>query len=1011
MGSIKKKSLLTFDGGIQTSLRDSNPETSIGAQFIKHFDIYSDPKKLVPMPSWEEFTTESEKQYGIRAIGGLSDTVYGIGKAITNWYGSEWAYRVKVTANPAKLLDGNIPVAIDLANMPANFWSHVRSDGGDVRITSSGGDTIPCEVENFDATAHTGQLWLNGSQIQTSPASEAVTKYIDVDGQVNGIAIDGAGSSIYAYSFLLTGASQTVNRVSFGAQRVGTPANLLVELYTNNAGVPGSFIRSLGSVPATSITTGVTTINLDFSSISLPQGDFFTVFSYASPNSSVYYIISYDASTGSGYNLLNKTTAYTPGTAGTGWNTFDATATPDIEFSNVVTTAAVSDYVYVYYGNPNEIAVPNGIPGFEYWNQPTHAWEGSSMRFAYNFADEDTINDTTASERFTTDPEFVTGILGQAIYTPSSFQTDSDDEVDLSGNDISVSLTFKPSAYPASNLKILGNNNGTWSIEIDTTGHIRWTVHGVSGTTTKTSTGTLTLGQWNVIDCVFDSNYYIAINGTKETFSDNDGNYDDITTNSTIQVDTGGIGYIGNIWGFDDDLSTAKITTKYNYLTANSTFWTMGSEETYSSIIPNFDGVQVWQKSISSGGNWEEYTQAGQPVKSLDHYPVNGFVETNGSDLYFIVSQQPDDAGFLFLAKTDGIDGFVPEHLLLSVLSPSVKMRPTSDSPVDKSTYFDYGSSALGSVGDPGSTNAFSAYSNIISFTPWRNYLAIGSSRRTRANVEIWNLTDANPLEFIDAGTGNLRIVGNASDILFAVVDNYIDDAVLSAGNPTMEVRQYVGNGRMDSAVRINIPTTYTGWEDDWERAVSFFKTRRNTETLFYAKLPANEDATEFNQGLWAVGKNKADKLALSLMIDTSDFDAPENIYGFAQQVFYVEKDGGIQRLNTSNVYSQTSLYKTRIMNEGYTQVSKRFKGIEIVTEPLEEDQVISVYYKRSGATQRTQILEMTGEGEIAMEKLTDIDDNNLDEYQEVEFDIESVGGKSAILEFNYKYEYTTDII
>lgn len=818
---MKKKVINRWDGGITTSTRDNNPDTSYGAQMVKHFDIYTDPGKLIPMPSWESFTTDEEKLYGIRALGGLSDTVYGIGKGFSNWYGTKWPYRVKVTADGSKYLATGVPLRISLADMPAGFWTHIKSDVTDVRVTDSTNATLPSQVENLDTTAHTGDLWVKGT---------------------------------------------------------------------------------------------------------------------------------------------------------------------------------FSDYVYVYYGNLDASAILQSTSGLNYLNSPTRVWP---TPFAFTFANKKT-NNTDPAYLLTPDPIYVDGLFGKAIYTNTEASTDSNKVLALSGSRISVSFMIKLNSAPGTTSKIIYDANGTWSISIDSSRKVRWFVKGVSGNVVRTSTAALTLGQWAVVDCVFDGNYYIAINGSKETFTSAYGSYDKNTSGNSLRIDSGNFSYIAQVWGFNDDLSSNQITTKYNNLT--SAFWSFGSEESFSSITPHYTGTQVWQKLIS-GGSWEEYLQVGQPMRINDLYPVNGFVE-QPDDLYFIVSTIENDAGFLKLARTDSVTG-IEQPLLLS--GNSTKLRPLSESPVDKAIYFSYGAASLGLAGKLSNSNMFAAYSQIASLVAWRNYLAMGSTRRNRANVEIWDLVLANPIEFIDAGMGNLRVVGNASDILFAVIDNFIDSEVLSSVQPTMEVRQYVGNGRMDSAIRVSVPATYSGWTKEWERAVSFFKLRRNTETLFYAKLPANETATEFNEGFWAVGKNSKGSLSLSLMIDTSEFDTPENVHGFAQQVFFVERSGGVQRLGSS--YDKVSKVTTLKFNEGNSQIGKKLVGIELIFEPLEATQEISVYYKKNGDTTRTLIKTFAGASEIAFEALKQADGKNLPHYHEIEFDIESTKGKSAILEFNYKYEYLSDLV
>jgi len=57
--------------------------------------------------------------------------------------------------------NSNNDLYYDLSLAPAGFWSHVRSDCGDIRVTSQDGVTqVPREISACNPTAHTGALYL-----------------------------------------------------------------------------------------------------------------------------------------------------------------------------------------------------------------------------------------------------------------------------------------------------------------------------------------------------------------------------------------------------------------------------------------------------------------------------------------------------------------------------------------------------------------------------------------------------------------------------------------------------------------------------------------------------------------------------------------------------------------------------------------------------------------------------------------------------------------------------------
>jgi hypothetical protein len=94
-------------------------------------------------------------------------TFYSIGSEETSssWYNSSWNYRVKVTVLASKVDADltNYPVYVDLSGLPSGFHSHVKSDGGDIRVTKSDGTTeVPREVVFYDATNDKGELHFKG---------------------------------------------------------------------------------------------------------------------------------------------------------------------------------------------------------------------------------------------------------------------------------------------------------------------------------------------------------------------------------------------------------------------------------------------------------------------------------------------------------------------------------------------------------------------------------------------------------------------------------------------------------------------------------------------------------------------------------------------------------------------------------------------------------------------------------------------------------------------------------
>lgn len=65
----------------------------------------------------------------------------------------------------------NFPVFVNLADLPANFWSSVKADGGDIRVLNSSGTVIPTDLVTFDKNANTGTLFFKASSVLSASSN------------------------------------------------------------------------------------------------------------------------------------------------------------------------------------------------------------------------------------------------------------------------------------------------------------------------------------------------------------------------------------------------------------------------------------------------------------------------------------------------------------------------------------------------------------------------------------------------------------------------------------------------------------------------------------------------------------------------------------------------------------------------------------------------------------------------------------------------------------------------
>ena len=122
------------------------------------------------------------------------------------WLNINWISRFKITPTSV-----NPDLYFDLSLAPSYFWDAVRSDGGDIRVTSEDGVTrVPREVSGFDYAGHKGSLFIGtnsgtafyvyfGNASATEPAANATYGKQNVWGSnygyVGHLDIDGRDSS------------------------------------------------------------------------------------------------------------------------------------------------------------------------------------------------------------------------------------------------------------------------------------------------------------------------------------------------------------------------------------------------------------------------------------------------------------------------------------------------------------------------------------------------------------------------------------------------------------------------------------------------------------------------------------------------------------------------------------------------------------------------------------------------------------------------------------------------
>lgn len=104
-----------------------------------------------------------------------SDTITTNGSSFNNvrtrgvtgasWLNSAWSYRLPITISASKVASTTtgFPVYVKLSDLSSSFFTNVKSNGGDIRITKSDGVTeVPFELVSINTGASTGELYFKG---------------------------------------------------------------------------------------------------------------------------------------------------------------------------------------------------------------------------------------------------------------------------------------------------------------------------------------------------------------------------------------------------------------------------------------------------------------------------------------------------------------------------------------------------------------------------------------------------------------------------------------------------------------------------------------------------------------------------------------------------------------------------------------------------------------------------------------------------------------------------------
>ena len=287
------------------------------------------------------------------------------------------------------------------------------------------------------------------------------------------------------------------------------------------------------------------------------------------------------------------------------------------------------------------------------------------------------------------------------------------------------------------------------------------------------------------------------------------------------------------------------------------------------------------------------------------------------------------------------------------------------------------------------------------------NFLAIGLENVSgvgNSRVFLWDMDSmlATFSETVDIGDGNVKVLEDLNGELVSIS--------LSGAN----------SSRFKDKVYFRVVTS-TGYEEiavlegGTSTVLSSQKQKINNRLYFLMSISLNGAVRE---GVWSVGRNSEGLWTIVHERTPNNDTALTN--GALKGFFFVgdflfiastNNAGTYQLLKTNNSESltATSIYESKIFDNGDASLKKKLLGFSIITEPLDDSPAaqVVVKYKIDNETSFTTFLTHDTDGAIS-DAAVNIESSgaSLPEYKEIQFRIESTNG-AVITGFSFKSEVT----
>lgn len=303
----------------------------------------------------------------------------------------------------------------------------------------------------------------------------------------------------------------------------------------------------------------------------------------------------------------------------------------------------------------------------------------------------------------------------------------------------------------------------------------------------------------------------------------------------------------------------------------------------------------------------------------------------------------------------------------------------------------------------------------INSICEFGNYLAIGCAHVdgvSNSRVFLWDrdssLTTLS--DSIDWGGGALMILEEVDGVLIGISQK---GGVASTGlglNSSASTTDRIIFRRLQVSGAVKFKEIITGVSNSTQLPIA---KRKVDNRLFFMMSTTLYGAVR--EGVWSVGRTPTGEFTLiherTPKNDTAlTSGALKNFYvagDYVLQAFLNNSTYEVTKTNDQSSYTATSIYETKVLNEGDSSLQKKLIGITATFEALPTAGQVVVKYKKDEETSFTTIFTESTDNAISHSAINiESTGVNLPEYKEITLRVESTGG-AVITGLSYKARFT----